>query len=98
MAGQRNWISLWGPFRLQPSEIAKLTLIVWGSVVLSKQIRSKITTWQNLLVPVFPVGAIIAVLVIFEGDLGTALILGPKEALLQCLSSFLAECSRLSHC
>jgi len=77
VAGQRNWISLWGPFRLQPSEIAKLTLIVWGSVVLSKQIRSKITTWQNLLVPVFPVGAMIAVLVIFEGDLGTALILGP---------------------
>ena len=77
VAGQRNWISLWGPFRLQPSEIAKLTLIVWGSVVLSKQIRSKITTWQNLLVPVFPVGAIIAVLVILEGDLGTALIIGP---------------------
>ena len=77
VAGQRNWISLWGPFRLQPSEIAKLTLIVWGSVVLSKQIKSKVTTWQNLLIPVFPVGAIIAILVIFEGDLGTALIIGP---------------------
>jgi len=77
VAGQRNWISLWGPFRLQPSEIAKLALIVWGSVVLSKQIRSKITTWQNLLVPVFPVGAIVTILVIMEGDLGTALIMGP---------------------
>jgi cell division protein FtsW len=77
VAGQRNWISLWGPFRLQPSEIAKLALIVWGSVVLSKQIRSKITTWQNLLVPVFPVGSIVAILVIMEGDLGTALIIGP---------------------
>ena len=77
VAGQRNWISLWGPFRLQPSEIAKLTLIVWGSVVLSKQIRSKVTTWQNLLIPVFPVGTIIAILVILEGDLGTALIIGP---------------------
>jgi cell division protein FtsW len=77
VAGQRNWISLWGPFRLQPSEIAKLTLIVWGSVVLSKQVKSKVTTWQNLLIPVFPVGAIIAILVIFEGDLGTALIIGP---------------------
>ncbi|MDA2977590.1 MAG: FtsW/RodA/SpoVE family cell cycle protein, partial [Actinomycetota bacterium] len=43
VAGQRNWISLWGPFRLQPSEIAKLTLIVWGSVVLSKQVSSKVT-------------------------------------------------------
>ena len=77
VAGQRNWISLWGPFRLQPSEIAKLTLIVWGSVVLSKQVRTKVTTWQNLLVPVFPIGAIIAILVILEGDLGTALIIGP---------------------
>jgi len=77
VAGQRNWISLWGPFRLQPSEIAKLTLIVWGSVVLSKQVRSKVTTWQNLLVPVFPVGVIICILVILQGDLGTALIVGP---------------------
>jgi cell division protein FtsW len=77
VAGQRNWISLWGPFRLQPSEIAKLALIVWGSAILSKQIRSKITTWQNLLVPVFPVGAIVTILVIMEGDLGTALIVGP---------------------
>lgn len=77
VAGQRNWISLWGPFRLQPSEIAKLTLIVWGSVILSKQIRSNITTWQNLLVPVFPVGAIMSILIILEGDLGTVLIVGP---------------------
>jgi len=77
VAGQRNWISLWGPFRLQPSEVAKLTLIVWGSAVLSKQIRSKTTTWQNLLIPVFPVGLIITVLVIFEGDLGTTLTIGP---------------------
>ena len=77
VAGQRNCISLWGPFRLQPSEIAKLTLIVWGSVVLSKQVRSKVTTWQNLLVPVFPVGVIVSILVILQGDLGTALIVGP---------------------
>lgn len=77
VAGQRNWISLWGPFRLQPSEIAKLTLIVWGSVVLSKQVRSKVTTWQNLLVPVFPVGVIVSILVVLQGDLGTALIVGP---------------------
>ena len=77
VAGQRNWISLWGPFRLQPSEIAKLTLIVWGAVVLSKQVRSKVTTWQNLLVPVFPVGVIVSILVILQGDLGTALIVGP---------------------
>jgi cell division protein FtsW len=77
VAGQRNWISLWGPFRLQPSEIAKLALIVWGAVVLSQQIKSRITTWQRLLVPVFPIGVVVTLLVVVEGDLGTALIIGP---------------------
>lgn len=28
--GQQNWIDLGGPFRLQPSEIAKLALVIWG--------------------------------------------------------------------
>ena len=77
VAGQRNWISLWGPFRLQPSEIAKLTFIIWGAVYLSKQLKSKVTTWQNLLIPVFPVGILISALVVLEGDLGTTLIIGP---------------------
>ena len=77
VAGQRNWISLWGPFRLQPSEIAKLTFIIWGAVYLSRQLKSKVTTWQNLLIPVFPVGILISALVVLEGDLGTTLIIGP---------------------
>lgn len=77
VAGQRNWISLWGPFRLQPSEIAKLTFIIWGAVFLSRQLKSKVTTWQNLLIPVFPVGILISALVVLEGDLGTTLIIGP---------------------
>ncbi len=77
VAGQRNWISLWGPFRLQPSELAKLTFIIWGAVYLSRQLKSKVTTWQNLLIPVFPVGILISALVVLEGDLGTTLIIGP---------------------
>ena len=32
VAGQRNWIEIFGPFRLQPSEFAKLALVVWGAL------------------------------------------------------------------
>ena len=33
VAGQRNWIEIFGPFRLQPSEYAKLALVIWGAWV-----------------------------------------------------------------
>ena len=36
VAGQRNWIEIIGPFRLQPSEFAKLALVVWGASLLSQ--------------------------------------------------------------
>ncbi len=36
VAGQRNWIELFGPFRFQPSEFAKFALIVWGADLLTR--------------------------------------------------------------
>lgn len=29
--GQKNWIDFGGPFRIQPSEFAKLAIIMWGA-------------------------------------------------------------------
>jgi cell division protein FtsW len=74
VAGQRNWIELFGPFRLQPSEFAKLALVVWGAEVLSRRNR-KIPTWGNLLIPILPVAAIMMILVLMQGDFGNALML-----------------------
>ncbi|MBM3687512.1 MAG: putative lipid II flippase FtsW, partial [Actinobacteria bacterium] len=31
VSGQRNWIDIVGPFRLQPSEFAKIALILWSA-------------------------------------------------------------------
>lgn len=75
VAGQQNWIDLGGPFRLQPSEIAKLALVVWGADVLTRKYRP-VTDWPSLLVPLAPVGGILVVLVMLEGDFGNAMILG----------------------
>jgi len=74
VAGQRNWIDIIGPFRLQPSEFAKLALIVWGADVLTRR-RDAIPTWNTLLVPLVPVAGVMMILVLLEGDFGNTLML-----------------------
>lgn len=71
--GQRNWIDLGGPFRLQPSEIAKLAVLVWGADVLTRKYRP-VTDWPSLLVPLAPAGGLIVLLIFLEGDFGNAMI------------------------
>jgi cell division protein FtsW len=75
VAGQRNWIEIFGPFRLQPSEFAKLALVIWGAEVLTRKDRH-IPTWRNILVPILPVATILMFLVLLQGDFGNALMLG----------------------
>ena len=75
VAGQRNWIDIVGPFRLQPSEFAKLALVVWGASLLTRPSRP-IDSWSRLLLPLLPVSGIMMVLVLMEGDFGNTLMLG----------------------
>lgn len=74
VAGQRNWIGIGGTLRIQPSEFAKLALILWGAEVLARRHRP-VTDWQQLLMPVLPVGLLLIALVLAEGDFGNAMIL-----------------------
>jgi cell division protein FtsW len=77
VAGQRNWIDLFGPFRLQPSEFAKLAFVIWAAAVLSKKIKLPVLTWGQLLSPVYWTGLAITLLVVAQGDIGTAIIMLP---------------------
>jgi cell division protein FtsW len=72
--GNRNWIDFGGPFRVQPSELAKLALILWGADLLARK-EKLLGQWKHLLVPMVPVGGLIIALVLLGGDLGTAIIL-----------------------
>lgn len=74
VAGQRNWIELFGPFRFQPSEFAKLALVMWGASVLAKR-EAFVDRWSTLLIPVVPVAAIMMLLVLAEGDFGNTVML-----------------------
>jgi len=74
VSGQRNWIDIIGPFRLQPSEFAKLAIILWSADLLTRK-QATINRWSHLLVPLLPVTGLILLLVLLEGDVGNTLLL-----------------------
>jgi cell division protein FtsW len=72
--GNRNWLGF-GGFTVQPSEFAKLALIVWAAAVLSRK-QALLHQSKHAVVPLLlPTGAIIIGLVAFGHDLGTAMII-----------------------
>jgi len=72
--GNRNWIRIMGQ-QVQPSEFAKVALVLFGATVLTKK-RRKLGEFMHVLVPlVFPAGGLLLLLVLGGGDLGTGLVL-----------------------
>jgi cell division protein FtsW len=71
--GAARWLPL-GPFTLQPSEIAKLVLILFGADVLSRKI-GKLDDWRHVIVPFFVVVGVTCVLVLTQPDFGTVVII-----------------------
>ncbi len=70
--GNRNWIEFWG-FTLQPSEFAKLGLILWCAYQL-KNIDLNLDGNKSLLV-LLPAIAVISSIILLQKDLGTALLI-----------------------
>nr|WP_245670206.1 putative peptidoglycan glycosyltransferase FtsW [Micromonospora mirobrigensis] len=67
-----NWLYL-GPVQLQPSELAKFALVLWGARVIARK-GAALGWWKELATPMFPVMGLLAVLVGYN-DLGTMLCL-----------------------
>ena len=70
---QTNWLGV-GPFVIQPSEIAKLAVILWAAHVYANKDR-RLGDLHHVLVPVVPGMALVTGLVLLQRDLGTALVL-----------------------
>ncbi|MEV0948757.1 putative lipid II flippase FtsW [Rhodococcus sp. NPDC049939] len=68
--GSRGWFTIAG-FGLQPSEIAKIALAVWGAHLLASR-RTDIPSVRGMLVPLVPSALVVLVLVLLQPDLGTA--------------------------
>jgi cell division protein FtsW len=73
--GNRNWLDLGPSFLiLQPAEFAKVAMIVWSADLLARKQR-----WldrpQHLMIPFLPVCGLLVLLVVFQGDAGTAVVM-----------------------
>ncbi len=71
VGGASSWFDL-GPFNLQPSEFAKIIMIVWMASFYDIN-RNKLNTYKVSLFPLI-LCAIIVILLMLQPDLGTAII------------------------
>ena len=73
--GAARWIDIGGQ-QIQPSEIAKLALAVWGADLLARKEKlGQLADWRHMLVPLMPGAAVLCLLVMVGDDLGTTFIL-----------------------
>jgi cell division protein FtsW len=69
--GARRWIGA-GLFQIQPSELAKVGLILYGAHLLAT--RPKLTRSIGDMAPLLAATALVCLLVVVEPDLGTAMV------------------------
>jgi cell division protein FtsW len=74
VSGATRWIDLPGGLQIQPSEPAKLALVLWGADLLARK-EKRLTETKHLLVPLLPITLAMALLVMAQPDMGTTIVL-----------------------
>lgn len=72
--GARSWVRV-GPFSAQPSEFLKLVVVVVAADLLARRGRA-LSDRRHVLLPVAAVAGVAAGLCMFQGDLGSAIVVG----------------------
>ncbi len=71
--GSRRSLVL-GPIVVQPSEIAKLALLLFAAHIYSRR-EGKLGSWRGVIVPVLAATALACLLILLEPDLGSAIVI-----------------------
>ncbi|MCW2614010.1 MAG: cell division protein FtsW [Frankiales bacterium] len=69
--GATSWIPLPMGFNLQPAELAKMAVVLWGADLLVRK-QKLLGDRKHLLVPLLPVAGLVLGLVMLQPDLGTS--------------------------
>jgi cell division protein FtsW len=78
--GSSRWFQL-GPVTVQPSELAKLSLVVFAAAILASK-WDRLEDLGHLAIPLLPVCAVVCAMVMLQPDLGTTVILAGSLFLL----------------
>lgn len=73
--GSSRWLSF-GPLSVQPSELAKLALILFIADVFSRKDPDAMTELPHTLFPVIPVVGVLGLLIMAQPDMGTTMLIG----------------------
>jgi cell division protein FtsW len=75
VGGSSRWLRL-GPLSFQPSELAKLSLVLFAADVFSRKKEALFEDLRHTLLPMLPAMGILLFLVMMQPDLGTTMLLG----------------------
>jgi cell division protein FtsW len=73
VSGSARWLGV-GSWRIQPSELGKLALVLFAADVLDRRSR-RIDEWRYSMTPVLVVFAAMAALVMVQPDMGTTMVM-----------------------
>lgn len=73
--GSSRWLNL-GPLSLQPSELAKLALILFIADVFSRKDPASVKQLSHTILPVVPVLGLLSLLIMAQPDMGTTMLVG----------------------
>ena len=75
VGGSARWLGV-GPLSFQPSELAKIALILFSADVFSRKQESSLDDLPHTVFPLVPVLAVLAGLVMLQPDLGSTILIG----------------------
>ena len=75
VGGSARWLGI-GPLSFQPSELAKLALILFAADVFARKQERSLDDLSHSLLPLLPVLALVGGLVLLQPDLGSAILIG----------------------
>lgn len=74
VSGSRRWLGI-GDFRMQPSEVAKLAMLIFAADLLARR-AAHVHDWRTTLRPVCLMFGLLGTIIMLQPDMGTTLILG----------------------
>ncbi len=73
-AGSTRWIGV-GIFKVQPSELMKLAIVLFGASLLSRR-KNQIEDWKSTTRPLVIVSGAAITLIMLQPDMGTSIVIG----------------------